>query len=120
MSWLKPENIPHNNYAPDEIVESMVREHGELSRFILELFNEADPLHVFYGNNTDEYLGYVERFFRQLAGRDLQTLSDEEVSMLVRNSFHASQIKKGFADPKDLDELVQRICALRQKKQERV
>ncbi len=113
MSWLNPEKIPPSDYDPHRIVNEMVEKHGSLSGKILEAFNSSDPLHVFYGDNIDEYHGYVERFMRQLGDRDLSTLSDHEVEGLIRGSFHPSQIDKGFIDSKDLTDLVQRVIALR-------
>ena len=113
MSWLKPGNIPDSGHDAERSVDRMAQKHGRLGAGILDAFNQSDPLHVFFGENSDEYLGYVDRFMQQLGDRDFQKLSDEEIAELVRRSFHKSQIEKGFADPKDLEELTHRIIQLK-------
>ena len=82
-------------------------------KLVLAAFNEVDPLHVFYDANADEYVGYIRRFFKQLEGRDFQTLSDENIAAVVRGSFHPSQIEKGFVDSKDLESLIKKIIEIR-------
>lgn len=78
----------------------------------MEVFNEVDPLHCFFGENIDEYAGYVERFFRQLADRDFSNLTDKEIEELVRGSFHKSQIDKGFVTREDIEALIHGILAI--------
>lgn len=113
MSWLKPENIPPSDYDPHKVVEAMVEKHGKLSRAILSAFNEIDPLHVFYGDNVDEYHGYAERFMTQLGDKDLNALTEPEVVDLVRKSFHADQIAKGFVQEYDIVNIAKEIYAHR-------
>ncbi len=86
--------------------------YGELGPLILNVFNEVDPLHAFFGENVDEYAGYVERFFRQLGDRNFKTLTDEEIEKIVRGSFHESQIDKGFVDEDAIEALVHGIIAI--------
>lgn len=92
----------------------MVERLGKLSGQIVNVFNEVDPFHCFYGENVDEYVGYIERFFSQLGERDFSALTDEEIKDLVRGSFHASQIEQRFVEQADLDELAKKIILVRE------
>ncbi len=113
MSWLRPDKITPSNYDPQERVNVMVEKYGQLGKNIIQAFNDADPLHCFYGVNVDEYVGYVNKIFAQIGDRDFQTLTNEEINALVRGSFSPDQIAQGFADPADIAELTQKIITLR-------
>ena len=113
MSWLRPDNVRPSDYDPEKRVAGLVERLGQLSGQITDVFNKVDPLYCFYGDNVDEYVGYVERFFSQLGSRDFSQLTDEGITAMVRGSFHESQIVKGFLDEKDLELLVQKIIQLR-------
>lgn len=113
MSWLKPENFPPSDYDPQQVVREMMEKHGKLSRSILDAFNNIDPLHVFYGENVDEYHGYVERFMSQLGAGDLTSFSDDEIKSFVSSSFHQSQVDQGFVTPENISQLAKEIMAVR-------
>lgn len=115
MSWLKPGEIPYSDYSSEDSVTKAIEKHGILLGKVLEIFNEVDPLHVFYGNNPDEYLHYVERLIGKLSGRNLKELDYKERAEIVRACFGKSQIEEGFVSEKDLDALIQRICDLKAK-----
>ena len=91
----------------------MVERLGTTSEAIMRIFNEVDPLHCFYGNNVDEYVGYAERIFSRLGDRKFSDINDQDIAALVRSSFHASQIEQGFLDERDLEVLTQKIIQLR-------
>lgn len=112
MSWLDTRKIQPSDYNPDEKVEFLIREKGELAARILDAFNQTDPLRCFYGDNIDEYVGYVHRFLRQVEGKDFYNLSDEEIDVMIRKSFHEGQIGK-FAEEGDVARLIETIKALR-------
>src|SRR3989344_375309 len=112
MSWLRPDKIPRSEYSPQEAVKRRIGEYGELGASILDVFNEVDPLHCFFGQNVDEYSGYVERFFKKLGGRDFKTLTGSEVEELVKGSFHDEQIAKGFVDKDAIEALIHGIIAV--------
>ncbi len=113
MSWLKPGEIPYSDYSPEQSIAKAIEKYGIFLEKVLGVFNEVDPLHVFYGNNPDEYLRYVERFITQLADRNLKELGEEEIADIVRACFGKSQIEGGFISKEDLDNLIQRICGLK-------
>jgi|SRR3989344_2969776 len=112
MSWLKPDKIPYSGDGAQKRVDRLVEEHGVLGSAVLEAFNEVDPLHCFFGENVDEYAGYVERFFKKLGGRDFKTLTGSEVEELVKGSFHDEQIAKGFVDKDAIEALIHGIIAV--------
>ncbi len=118
MSWLRPDSGSPSDYDPEVRFAEMISRLGPLSEKIAHTFNDVDPLHVFYGNNPDEYVGYVERLFSALEGRDFSTLSDQDLSGLVRGSFHQSQIEQGFLTAEDLQVLIQKMIDLRNEKSE--
>ncbi len=108
MSWFSPKNIPETNYNPDDRVEAFVMKAGLIGAIVLEAFNNIDPLHVIYGDNSDEYLGYAERFMNQLGTKKLKDLTDDEILTLVRGSFHPNQIGK-FVSEEDIQILINNI-----------
>lgn len=83
-------------------------EYGEIGRKILGCFDDVDPLHVFMGENVDEYIGYAKRFMEKLGKRDPKTLESKQISELVRDSFSSEQIGK-FVSEADLDLLADKI-----------
>jgi hypothetical protein len=109
MSWLKPENIPPSDYDPRKVVEAMTKKYGKVSEMVLAAFNHTDPLHVFFGENVDEYHGYAERFMQQLGDRNIKAPTEQEVTDLVRKSFHQDQITKGFVQETDITSIAKRI-----------
>jgi len=108
MSWLNPNEIPSSGYDPKKKVDLIVEQYCEDGRKILNCFNEVDPLHVFFGNNVDEYTNYVDRFMKALGERAIGALNHDEVSEVVRKSFHPDQIGK-FASEEDINKLIREI-----------
>ncbi len=102
MSWLNPDKVPHSNYNPDERVKSLEKEYPLYGEIILSAFNKIDPLHVFYDVNSDEYLGYAERFLKQVGDRSILELKVEDIREMALNSFHKDQIGK-FASTEDIE-----------------
>lgn len=109
MSWLKPENIQPSDYDPRKVVEAMTKRYGVISEIVLAAFTKTDPLHVFFGENIDEYHGYAERFMQQLGDRNIKALTEQEVTDLVRSSFHQDLITKGFVQETDITSIAKRI-----------
>lgn len=91
----------------------MAKKYGVVSEMVLAAFTQTDPLHVFYGENVDEYHGYAERFMQQLGDRDVNALTEPEVVEIVRKSFHADQITKGFVQEDDIVNIAKRIVVER-------
>ena len=108
MSWLNPEHVSPSDYDPNKRVDALIEKFGETANGVLNCFNYRDPLHVLFGDNTDEYVGYVERFMGGLGEREVSTLNHDDVTQIVRNSFHKDQIGK-FVSEEDMAKLIHDI-----------
>lgn len=104
MDWLRPDKI-QPSYDPEEVVKHFIQQNGKMAGIILTVFDNVDPLRVNYGINSDEYLGYVGKFMKQLRGRNLKELSVEEIENIVRQSFHPGQIEKGFVEEQSIKDM---------------
>ena len=93
MSWLKPEARP-GGYDPQLRVEKLILEFGNSARRILDALNGVDPLHVFYGENVDEYVSYVKRFCARLGGRTVDALTEQEIVEFMSEAFENSRLSE--------------------------
>jgi hypothetical protein len=80
-----------------ERVEHFIEKHGDLANVAMCAFSDTDPFHCFYGEdlNPDEYLGYAERFVKEVEGSTTtanglapDTTIFDLVRMAVERSFH--------------------------------
>jgi len=101
-----------SEYSPQKSVDVFEAKYGEVGMRVLECFNHIDPLHVFFEENIDEYIGYARRFMEKMGTRNFNDLKREEITELVRGSFHSDQIGK-FVTDADLELLIERVSLIR-------
>ena len=110
MSWLTSRAGPHT-YDPRKRVAGFVSEHGDLAEIVLDAFNTVDPLHCYYGEdiNPDEYLGYAMRFIATFKADSSESKVRELFTDIVRTSFHAEQVSRGFVTEEDIASIAELI-----------
>jgi hypothetical protein len=112
MSWLKPDNIEPSDYDPQAKVVRFLEQHSDLGRRVLEALNSVDPLHALFGNNPDEYVGEAKKIIQGLAGRTVESLTNQEIIKLVGDSF-GSSLADGFIEAKSVELIAEQILAVR-------
>lgn len=90
MSWLQPEK--DSSILAQENVAAFINEYGKTAEVVLDCFTRIDPLHVFMGENIDEYIGYAKKFVKQLGALKLADLTLKQISDFVTNSFDKEQV----------------------------
>ena len=122
--WLDPAGIAPSGSDPHQQVEHSIEEHGWIVGAALAAFTSRDPLHCYYGEdcNSDEYLGYAERFvemFREddvfvdvmLTNENRQLTSLDYIREIVRRTFHLDQVVKGRVTSEDIENIARTLVA---------
>ncbi|MDP4001228.1 MAG: hypothetical protein Q8P83_03230 [bacterium] len=93
MSWMNPENITPRETDPRNTLGKFREEFGQDGMTVLGIIGDLDPLRIYEEDDeyddkrSRRYISQASRFMTLLGERNLHDLSEEELRIVLEQSF---------------------------------